>query len=153
MKRSLLILATLNLAAFAAPALKVTNRQYEDGSGSSKELDPEKKQAIESFISGSGKLQYRIIYQLDDRLQPLSGVYYNAAGRVFQKSAYKLDGADRIIQEVVYDGNDKLVCTKNYVYGTRGGKDKVVAVDTYDPNGKLIPTVKSASGGGGGRRR
>ena len=153
MKWSLLILATLNLAAFAAPALKVTNRQYEDGSGSSKELDPEKKQAIESFISGSGKLQYRIIYQLDDRLQPLSGVYYNAAGRVFQKSAYKLDGADRIIQEVVYDGNDKLVCTKNYVYGTRGGKDKVVAVDTYDPNGKLIPTVKSASGGGGGRRR
>jgi len=153
MKRTLLILATLNLAAFGAPAMKVTNRQYEDGSGSSKELDPEKKQSIESFITASGKLQYRIIYQLDDRLQPLSGVYYNAAGRVFQKSAYKLDGADRIIQEVVYDGSDKLVCTKNYVYGVRGGKDKVVAVDTYDPNGKLIPTVKRSSGGGGGRRR
>jgi hypothetical protein len=153
MKTLLLILATFNVAAFGAPALKVTNRQYEDGGGSSKEVDPEKKQAIESFITGAGKLQYRIIYQLDDRLQPLSGVYYNAAGRVFQKSAYKLDGADRIIQEVIYDGTDKLVCTKNYIYGTRGGKDKVVAVDTYDPNGRLIPTVKKSSGGGGGRRR
>src|SRR5687767_13927506 len=103
MKTTLLILATLNLAVFGPPALKVTNRQYEDGSGSSKQLDPEKKQAIESFITGAGRLQYRIIYQLDERLQPLSGIYYNAAGRVFQKSAYKLDGSDRIIQEVVYD--------------------------------------------------
>lgn len=153
MKTTLLLLATLNLAAFGAPALKVTNRQYEDGSGSSKEVDPEKKQAIESFITGTGRLQYRIIYQLDDRLQPISGVYYNAAGRVFQKSAYKLDGSDRIIQEVVYDGSDRLVCTKNYIYGTRGGKDKVVGVDTYDPNGKLIPTIRQSSGGGGGRRR
>jgi hypothetical protein len=153
MKTTVLLLATLNLAAFGAPALKVTNRQYEDGSGSSKEIDPEKKQAIESFITGTGRLQYRIIYQLDDRLQPVSGVYYNAAGRVFQKSAYKLDGSDRIIQEVVYDGSDRLVCTKNYIYGTRGGKDTVVGVDTYDPNGKLIPTIKRSGGGGGGRRR
>jgi hypothetical protein len=139
MKFLLLFLSALSFSAWGAPALKVTNRQFEDGGGSSKQVDPEKRQAIESFITGSGKLQYRIIYALDERLQPLSGVYYNAAGRVFQKSAYKLDGADRIIQEVVYDANDKLVCTKNYVYGTRGGKENaVVAVDTYDANGNLI---------------
>ena len=143
-------LLTLAAMASAAPALKITNRQFEDGGGSSKQVDAEKKQAIESFITGTGKLQYRIIYQLDERLQPISGVYYNAAGRVFQKSAYRLDGADRIIQEVVYDANDKLVCTKNYVYGNRGGKDStVVAIDTYDANGNLIPTKKA----GGGRRR
>ena len=138
MKSLLLIVSLFSISAYAAPALKITNRQFEDGGGSSKQVDPEKRQAIESFITGSGKLQYRIIYSLDERLQPVSGVYYNAAGRVFQKSAYKLDGADRIIQEVVYDAADKLVCTKNYVYGTRGGKDTVVAVDTYDANGNLM---------------
>jgi hypothetical protein len=142
----LIAAASVSVAATAAPALKVTNRQFEDGSGSSKQVDPEKKQAIESFITGTGKLQYRIIYALDERLQPLSGVYYNAAGRVFQKSAYKLDGADRIIQEVVYDANDKLVCTKNYVYGIRGGKDNtVVAVDTYDSNGNLMAVPKKGT--------
>lgn len=144
---SLLVLAA---PAFAAPASKVTNRQFEDGSGSSKQIDPEKRQAIESFISPTGKLQYRIIFTLDERLQPVSGVYYNAAGRVFQKSAYRLDGADRIIQEVVYDPNDKLVCTKNYVYGSRSGKDNtVVAVDTYDANGQLL---RAPRGQGRGRR-
>jgi hypothetical protein len=148
MKSALIALAFLALAVltapvFGAPAYKVTNRQFEDGGGSSKVVDPDKKQAIESFITGSGKLQYRIIYALDDRLQPVSGVYYNAAGRVFQKSAYKLDGADRIIQEVVYDANDKLVCTKNYVYGNRGGRDNtVIAVDTYDANGSLMASPK-----------
>src|SRR5688572_25219717 len=152
MKSFLLILSLFTVSAWSAPALKVTNRQFEDGGGSSKQVDPEKRQAIESFITPTGKLQYRIIYQLDDRLQPLSGVYYNAAGRVFQKSAYKLDGADRIVQEVIYDANDKLVCTKNYVYGTRGGKDTVVAVDTYDPNGRLIVTPKRSSSGSGRRR-
>jgi hypothetical protein len=146
MKILLTILVALCLPAWSAPAIKVTNRQFEDGSGSSKQVDPEKKQAIESFITGAGKLQYRIIYSLDDRLQPISGVYYNAAGRVFQKSAYKLDGADRIIQEVIYDANDKLVCTKNFVYGSRGGKDNtVVAVDTYDANGNLTGQPKKGA--------
>ena len=152
MKSFFALTAALSLTAFGAPALKVTNRQFEDGSGSSKQVDAEKKQAIESFITASGKLQYRIIYTLDDRMQPVSGVYYNAAGRVFQKSAYRLDGADRIIQEVVYDANDKLVCTKNYVYGVRGGRnDTVIAVDTYDPNGNL--QAKPRSGTSGQRRR
>jgi hypothetical protein len=151
MKNLLLILTALCVPAFGAPALKVTNRQFEDGTGSSKQVDPEKKQAIESFITGTGKLQYRIIYSLDDRLQPVSGVYYNAAGRVFQKSAYRLDGADRIIQEVIYDANDKLVCTKNYVYGTRGGKDNtIVAVDVYDANGNLQAPPRK---GGPAKRR
>lgn len=160
MKTILAALFSTSLVALGAPgqpASKVTNRQFPDGSGSSKQLDAEKRQSIESFIGPTGKLQYRIIYQLDERLQPLSGVYYNAAGRVFQKSAYKLDGADRIIQEVVYDANDKLVCTKNYVYGNRRGKDNtVIAVDTYDPNGNLIVPAKkggSPSRGTPQRRR
>jgi len=161
MKLLLLTLITLiNVAALAAPPartpeLKVTNRQFEDGSGSSKQVDAEKKQAIESFITPTGRLQYRIIYQLDGRLQPVSGVYYNAAGKVFQKSAYRLDGADRIIQEVVYDATDKLMCTKNYIYGVRAGKkDTVVAVDTYDANGQLIAAPrKPGTSSGSGRRR
>src|SRR4051794_34664879 len=152
MKKLLLLVTIAAPLAWAAPATRVTNRQFEDGGGSSKVLDAEKRQSIESFISATGKLQYRIIYALDERLQPISGVYYNAAGRVFQKSAYRLDGADRIIQEVVYDANDKLVCTKNYVYGTRGTKDNtVIAVDTYDANGTLQPTARR--GGSAPRRR
>src|SRR6186713_2144489 len=148
----LLILATaFATAAFAAPATKVTNTQFPDGTGSSKLVDPEKKQAVETIFNGK-KVSYKIVYSLDERMQPLSGVYYNAAGRVFQKSRYRLDGADRIIQEVVYDAADKLVCTKNYIYGSRAGRDSVVAVDTYDANGNLMAPPRR-SGGTPQRRR
>jgi hypothetical protein len=145
--KPLIIIAALATAAFAAPATKVTNRQFDDGSGSSKVMDPVKRQSVET-VYANGRVAYKIVYTLDERLQPLSGVYYNAAGRVFQKSAYKLDGVDRIVQEVVYTAQGKLVCTKNYIYGTRAGKDSVVGIDTYDSNGNLIrPPAK------GGKRR
>src|SRR5688572_32050615 len=108
--KSLLILAALAATAFAAPATKVTNRQLPDGGGSSKLVDPEKKQAVET-VYNRGKFSYKIVYALDERLQPLSGVYYNAAGRAFQKSVYKIDGADRIAREIVYTAQNKLVCT------------------------------------------
>ena len=138
----LLILATaFATAAFAAPATKVTNTQFPDGTGSSKLVDPEKNQAVETIFNGK-KVSYKIVYSLDERMQPLSGVYYNAAGRVFQKSRYRLDGADRIVQEVVYSAANKLVCTKNYIYGAKAGKDVVDRIDTYDPAGKLKSSVK-----------
>ena len=74
----------------------------------------------------------------------MSGIYYNAAGVVFQKSSYKLDGADRIVQEVVYDSKDRLVCTKNFIYGTRAGQTKVIGIDLYDSNGVLVRPQKGS---------
>ena len=142
--KTIIALLALSTFAFAAPAKKITNREFPDRSGSSKEIDPDKRQSIETFYDQSRKPTYKIVYKLDERLQPMSGIYYNAAGVVFQKSSYKLDGADRIVQEVVYDSKDRLVCTKNFIYGTRAGQTKVIAIDLYDSNGVLVRPQKGS---------
>jgi hypothetical protein len=134
-----LLLAT---TALAAPAKRVTNTEHEDGSGSSKEIDPEKRESVETFYDSRRKPTYKIVYQLDDRLQPKSGIYYNNAGKIFQKSTYTLDGADRMIQEIVYDGRDALVCTKNYIWGVRFRQPALLEVQVYDRNGRLTKTQK-----------
>ena len=137
---ALLLIPTLVFAGL--PAKKVTTRLFPDGSGSTKEIDPEKRQSTETFINSSGKMTYKIIYQLDERLQPISGIYYNPQDKVFQKSTYKTDGADRIIQEVVYDAKDRPVYTKNFIFGTKSGKSALVGVDIYDANGTLMKSPK-----------
>ena len=130
-------------AAFAVPAKKITNKEFPDGTWSSKETDPEKRRATERFYTSGAKTPYQtILYQLDDRMQPESGIYYNAKNVVFQKCTYKLDGADRIVQEVVYDGQGKLRGTNNFIYGTRGKQSTLIGVDRYDANGNLIPKTK-----------
>lgn len=140
----LLALFALTAFAFAAPAKRITNRQFADGSGSSLVQDPSKRQSVETFYGTSGKVTHKVLRQLDERLQPLSGIYYDAQGRIYQKSSYKLDGEDRIIQEVIYDGKGNLLCTKNYNYGTRNGRAIVIDVDTYDSNGNLVLTPKQS---------
>jgi hypothetical protein len=148
MKTILLTFLTLATIAFAAPAKRVTHTEHEDGTGSAKEIDPDKRQSIETFFDSNQKNRkpiYKIVYKLDDRLQPQSGIYYNNAGRIFQKSTYTLDGADRMIQEIVYDGKDALVCTKNYIWGTRFGQPALIEVQVYDRNGRLTKTQKGSS--------
>jgi len=132
-------------SADAAPAVRVTNTEHNDGSGSSKAIDPEKRESVETFFDAGRKPTYKIVYKLDDRLQPVSGIYYNNAGRIFQKSTYTLDGADHMIQEIVYDGKDALVCTKNYVWGTRYGQPTLIEVQVYDRNGNLTKSQKRGS--------
>jgi hypothetical protein len=146
-----LILAFLICAttAFALPAIKITNKEFPDGTWSSKETNPEKRRATERFYTLGSKTPYQtIVYQLDDRMQPASGIYYNAKNQVFQKCTYRLDGSDRIVQEVVYDAQGRLSGTNNYIYGTRGGQSTLIGVDRYDANGNLIPKGKPT-----GRRR
>jgi hypothetical protein len=138
---ALLLLATTT--AFAEPAKKVTNREFPDGTWSSKEMDRDKRRSIERFYTAGSKIPYQtILYQLDDRFQPASGIYYNSKNVVFQKCTYKLDGADRISQEVIYDAKGTLMSTNNYIYGTRGGQSTLIGVDRYDANGNLIPKAK-----------
>ena len=142
--KTLLALLSLATIALAIPPKRVTNREYADGSGSSKETDPEKRQSIETFYSATGKVTHKILYQLDERLQPVSAIYYDPKNRIYQKSAYKLDGADRIIQEVLYDAKGNLLGTRNYNYGTRNGTTMVINIDAYDANGNLIQTPKQS---------
>jgi hypothetical protein len=143
--KTLLALLALSIVALGLPPVRITNREYPDGSGSSKETDPSKRQSVETFYDSRRKMTHKIVQKLDDRLQPLSAIFYNAKGVIFQKSAYKLDGEDRIIQEVFYDSQDRLLGTKNYNYGTRNGKAVVVTVDSYDSNGNLIRPPSSTS--------
>lgn len=138
--KTILTLFIVASTAFAVPAIKVSNREFPDGTWSSKEINPEKRRSIERFYTSGSKVAYQtILYQLDDRMQPMSGIYYNAKNQVFQKCTYKLDGADRIIQEVVYDAKGNLTGTNNFIYGTRAGQSTLINVDRYDANGNLIP--------------
>ena len=147
--KTLVAFLTLTALATAAPMKRVTNREYPDGSGSSKETDPEKRQAVETFFGPSRKVTHKVIYQLDERLQPLSAIFYDTRNIVYQKSTFKLDGEDRIIQEVNYDAKDRLIGTRNFTYGTRNGTATVINVDSYDSNGNLIQSPRQA----GSRRR
>lgn len=138
--KTILTLFIVASTAFAVPAIKVSNREFPDGTWSSKEINPEKRRSIERFYTSGSKVAYQtILYQLDDRMQPMSGIYYNAKNQVFQKCTYKLDGADHIIQEVVYDAKGNLTGTNNFIYGTRAGQSTLINVDRYDANGNLIP--------------
>ena len=143
--KTLLLLFTLTCFASAIPPIRITNREYPDGSGSSREMDPSKRTSTETFYDSSRKMTHKIVYNLDERLQAISGIWYNAKGVIYQKSTYKLDGEDRVIQEVIYDARDRLLGTKNYSYGTRNGKAIVVSVDTYDANGNLIQTPRRST--------
>jgi antitoxin component YwqK of YwqJK toxin-antitoxin module len=140
--KTLIIFLALAAAAVAIPPVRITNREYPDGSGSSRETDPSKQQSTETFYDSSRRMTHKAVYKLDERLAPLSAIFYNAKGIIYQKSTYRLDGEDRIIQEVIYDARGNLLGTKNYSYGTRNGKDTVVNVDTYDANGNLVQTPR-----------
>ncbi len=141
MKTAAIFLALTALAA-AIPPIRITNREFPDGSGSSREMDPSKRQSTEIFYDSRRRVTQKIVYKLDDRLQPVSALLYNASNVLFQKCTYKLDGEDRVIQEVIYDAKDRLLGTKNYNYGTRNGSAIVVNVDTYDANGNLLATPR-----------
>ncbi len=141
----LLVLLVAASAAVAVPPIRITNRGYPDGSGSSRETNALKRESVETFYDSSRRMTHKVIYKLDERLQPQSGIFYNAKGIIYQKSTYRLDGQDRIIQEVIYDAKDALICTKNYTYGSRGGGAIVVNVDTYDANGNLIQAPRRPS--------
>jgi hypothetical protein len=143
--KTLVIFLVLSAFASALPPIRVTNREYPDGSGSSREMDPSKSKSVETFYDSSRRMTHKVIYKLDERQQPLSAIFYNAKGIVYQKSTFRLDGEDRIIQEVIYDAKDNLIGTKNYSYGTRNGRAIVVNVDTYDSNGNLIQTPRRSS--------
>ena len=142
-------LLALILLATSLPAKeiakRITNRQFEDGTWSSKETDPEKRRAIERFYVLGSKTPYQtILYQLDEDMNPMSGIYYNARNQVFQKCTYKLDGGNppRVIQEVVYNAQGVLTGTNNNIYGTRDGRSTLLSVDRYDASGNLIPRAK-----------
>ena len=140
--KTLILLFALTALASAVPAIRITNREYPDGSGSSRELDPTKHQSTESFYDSSRRLTHKVVCKLDERLAPVSAISYNAKGVVYQKSTYKLDGEDRIIQEVIYDAKGNLLGTKNYNYSFRNGSSVAISVDTYDANGNLIQTPR-----------
>lgn len=142
--KALIVSIFLTAGACAIPPIRITNREFPDGSGSSRETDPSKNQSTETFYDSSRRMTHKAVYKLDERQQPVSAIYYNAKGVIYQKSAYKLDGEDRIIQEVIYDAKDRLLGTKNYNYSTRNGKAIVVNVDTYDANGNLIQTPRTS---------
>jgi len=145
--KKLAVFLALTALASAVPPIRITNREYPDGSGSSREMDPSKRQSTETFYDSMRKVTHKIVYKLDERLQPLSAILYNAKGVIYQKSTYKLDGEDRVIQEVIYDAKGNLLGTKNYTYGTRNGNAIVVNVDTYDANGNLIQTPRLSKSG------
>ena len=145
--KTLIIFLTLSAAVLAEPAIRLTNRKFPDGSGSSRNVDSLKRESIETFFDSSLRMTHKVVCKLDERLAPVSAIMYNAKGVIYQKSAYKTDGEDRVIQEVIYGPRDTLLGTKNYIYSLRPGGAISVSVDTYDANGNLIQTPRLSKSG------
>lgn len=145
--KPLIIFLALSAAAIAEPAIRVINREFPDGSGSSRNIDSSKRESTETFYDSSRRMTHKIVYKLDDRLAPVSAIMYNAKGVIYQKSAYKTDTDDRIIQEVIYGPKDNLLGTKNFIYSSRGKDSIAVSVDVYDANGNLIQTPRLSKSG------
>lgn len=135
----LILLALTTASAVAVPSIKVMNRQFPDGSGSSKTVNRDTRTAEEIFVDSNRKMTHKITYTLDDRLQPLTASYFNIKGVLQYTATYKLDGADRIAQEVVTDPKGKLLYTRNYHYGSKNGKSIVTGIDVYDDQNRLLP--------------
>ncbi len=143
----LALLLALSSTVLAEPAIRIINREFPDGSRSSRYIDSSKRESTETFLDSSLRLTHKVVYKLDDRLAPVSAIMYNSKGVIYQKSAYKTDGEDRVIQEVIYGPKDNLLGTKNYIYSQRGGGGIAVSVDTYDANGNLIQTPRLSKSG------
>ena len=143
--RHALLCLALTALAFADPPIRITVRRFADGSISERETNPSKRQSTETIFDSSHRMTHKVVYKLDDRLQAVSGIYYNAKGVIYQKSAYRLDGEDRIIQEVIYDAGGNLLGTTNYSYGMRNGSAVVINVDSYDANGNLIQSPRRST--------
>ena len=143
----LLLIHALQTRTFAEPPIRVINREFPDRSGSSRIIDPSKRESTETFYDSSRRVTHKIVYRLDERLAPVSAIMYNAKGVIYQQSAYKTDGEDRIIQEVIYGPKDNLIGTKNYIYTIRTNGSIAVDVDTYDSNGNLIQTPRLSRSG------
>lgn len=146
MKPLLLLLALTTFAFAGGPAKKVINRQFEDGTGSSKTVDPEKMTAEEVFMDARGKVTHKVTYLLDEHQKEISALFYTAAGALSYKATYKRDGADRIVQEIVTDPNGKLLYTRNYNYGSRNGRSIVLSIDLYDDQNRLVPPPAKGKG-------
>lgn len=144
--KSLILFLVLSAAAIAEPPIHVINRKFPDGSGSSRYIDAAKRESTETFFDAGLRMTHKVVCKLDERLAPVSAIMYNAKGFIYQKSAYKTDGEDRVIQEVIYGPQDNLLGTKNYIYSLRSG-GIVVSVDTYDANGNLIQTPRLSKSG------
>ena len=145
--KTLIIFLTLTALAVAKPTILVTVRRYPDGTSSEREIDPSKRESVETFYDSGKKLTHKIVYKLDERLEPVSAIMYNPKGVIYQKCAYKTDAEDRVIQEVIYGPRDNLLGTKNYIYSMRPGGAISVSVDTYDANGNLIQTPRLSKSG------
>ena len=145
--RLALIIITLTAAALAEPPIRLISRKFPNGISSWRMIDPSERKSTETFYDMSGRLTHRIVSKLDDRLAPVSAIMYNAKGVIYQKSAYKTDGENRVIQEVIYGPKDNLIGTNNYTFIHRNGGRTEIRVDTYDSNGNLIQAPRLSKPG------
>ena len=66
--KTLIIFLTLTALAVAKPTILVTVRRYPDGTSSEREIDPSKRESVETFYDSGKKLTHKIVYKLDERL-------------------------------------------------------------------------------------
>lgn len=124
--------------------IRVTETVHGDGTKTVMKSDPDNHTAESLTLNQADKVLIRIVFQLDDKGDSVSGIAYSAKGAVLYKVVYKRDEYNRVCEVDAYSAADKLLSRAVYRYDAKG---KVAGLDVYDANGNPIsgPVSKGAS--------
>ena len=113
-------------------AIHVTTTLHEDGTKTVTQINPETHTSEASTYDNRDHLRQKIVYTLDERNQPETGVVYTAANVPVFKAAYTRDNLGRVTEEVDSTMTDQLMRRFVYEFGPDG---KVSRIRAFDANG------------------
>lgn len=140
MKRHLFAVAlTLLLAAgtscYGQGGIKVTSVLHDDGSRTDTQTDFDSLTAEAKTYDINKKLIQRATYVVDEKGQPLEGIFYNGKGQIVNQVAYTRDALGRTKEQFDKSANGTLLRKLVYHYDPNG---RVSGIDAYDAQGNLM---------------
>lgn len=113
-------------------AIRVTTTLHEDGTKTVTQMNPDSHTSEASTYDARDHLRQKIVYALNERNQPESGVVYTPDNKPVFKAAYTRDNLDRVTEEADYTMADQLIRRFVYEFGADG---KVSRIRAFDANG------------------
>ena len=158
MKTFALLPALVAIAALScAPALadpprpksgiKATTTLHPDGTRTDLIRDLDAATAESKTLDAAGKLLQRSTFKLDENGEPIEGIVYNAKGQASYKFVYNRNTSGLISEELDMSADGKLLRKLIYRYGSTG---QIAGIDAFDAEGN--PLKSASTGGSPGRK-
>jgi len=122
--------------------IKVTSTVHPDRSRTDLQTDFSNNSSEARNYDAAGKLTSRVVYQLNEQGQPVSGSTYNPKGTLVMTATYERDSAGHVTEETDSTPGGKLIRKIVYHYDTTG---QLTGADATDAEGRPI---KSSAGSG-----